>query len=61
MQIIQLPGRHTRKITKKYIKCKYRDLHLFKGEGRRVRCIVKNLKGRRENLQSNEKVTGKIT
>ena len=36
------------------------DLHSFKGEGRRVRCIVKNLKGGRKNLQSNKKVTGEI-
>ena len=38
----------------------YRNLHPFKGEGWRVRRIVKSLKGRRENLQSNEKVTGEI-
>ena len=38
----------------------YRSLHPFKGEGWRVRCIVESLKGGRENLQSNKKVTGEI-
>ena len=38
----------------------YRSLHPFKGERWRVRRIVKSLKGGRENLQSNEKVTGEI-
>ena len=38
----------------------YRSLHPFKGEGWRVRRIVKNLKGGRKNLQSNEKVTEEI-
>ena len=38
----------------------YRNLHPFKGEGWQVRCIVKSLKGRRENLQSNEKIMGEI-
>ena len=60
MQIIQLLLRYTRKITQKYRKCKYRGLHPFKDKGWRVRCIVKNLKGGRENLQSNEKVTGEV-
>ena len=60
MQIMQLLRRHTRKITQKYRKCMYTSLHPFKGEGWRVRRIVKSLKGGRENLQSNEKVTGEI-
>ena len=38
----------------------YRNLHPFKGEGWRVRGIVKSLEGGRENLQSNEKVTEEI-
>ena len=36
----------------------YGGLHPFKGEGWRVRRIVKNLKGGRENLQSNERLRG---
>ena len=35
-------------------------MHTFKDKGWRVRRFVKNLKGGRENLQSNEKVTGEI-
>ena len=42
---MQLLCRHTRKITQKYRKYKYRSLHKFKGEGWRVRRIVKHLKG----------------
>ena len=34
-------------------------MHPFKGEGWQVRHTVKSLEGR-ENLQSNEKVTGEI-
>ena len=40
-----------------------RGLHSFKGEGSRVRRIVKDLKWnrkKRKNLQSNEKATRKI-
>ena len=62
-QIIQLLLHHARKITQKQlnkITKKYRDLHSFKGEGRQVRHIVKDLKWGRENLQSNEKITVEI-
>ena len=38
----------------------HKSLHPLKGEGWRVRRIVKSLKRRTENLQSNEKVTGEI-
>ena len=38
----------------------YRSLHPFKGEGWQIGRILKSLKGKRENLQSNVKVTGEI-
>ena len=31
----------------KYSKCKYRSLHLFEGEGKRVGCVVKDTKGKK--------------
>ena len=49
-----------KKNNSKYRKCLYRSLHPYKGEGWRVRHIVKSIKGGRKNLQSNEKVTGEI-
>ena len=42
---------------KKKIQNMYRDLHLFKGERRQVRCVVKDKKGK--NIQCNEKAIRK--
>ena len=36
-----------------------RGLHSFKGKGRQVRCVVKDIKGK-NNRQSNKKATKKI-
>ena len=42
----------------KYSKCKYRGLPLFEGEGRRVGCVVKDIKGKKiiyKGIKNNQK------
>ena len=46
-QIIQLLLRHIRKNTSKYSKYKYKSLHSLKSEGRQIRRLVKNIKGKK--------------
>ena len=43
----------------KYSKCKYRDLLSFEGEGRRVGCVMKDIK-RKKIIYKAIKVTRKI-
>ena len=43
----------------KYSKCKYRGLHLFEGEGRRVGYAVKDIKGKKI-IYKGIKITRKI-
>ena len=51
---------HTIKNNSKYNKCKYRGLSLFKGEGRRVRRVVKDIKGKKIIGKTVKKATRKI-
>ena len=43
--------RHPRKNNSKYNKCEYRGPHLFEGEGRRVGCVVKDIKGKKKSTK----------
>ena len=47
-----------KKNNSKYSKCNYRGLHSFEGEGRRVGCVVKDIKGKKiiyKGIKCNEK------
>ena len=47
-----------KKNNSKYSKCKYRGLHSFEGEGRRVGCVVNDIKEKKiiyKAIKSNEK------
>ena len=47
-----------KKKNSKYSKCKYRGLHSFEGEGRRVGYAVKDIKGKKiihKGIKNNEK------
>ena len=48
-----------KKNNSKYSKCKYRGLHLFEDEGRRIGCVVKDIKGKKIIYKAIKEVTRK--